>query len=414
MANQIVELEGGALYTHPANYSAYLERKAEREDMARASERKRQAILKKELAWMQRGARARSTKAKGRIERFEQLSAVEGPKEREEVRLHAASSRLGRKIIEIEGLTKGFDGRTLLRDFSYVLLRDDRVGIVGPNGCGKSTLLHLIEGSMAPDAGTIVRGDTVRLGCFSQDNAALPPDARAIDVVKDVALAVETDEGRLTATQMMERFLFHADLQYTPVARLSGGEKRRLQLLTVLMGAPNVLLLDEPTNDLDVQTLTILEDYLDGFAGAVVAVSHDRYFLDRIAQRIFAYEGEGRIRQYPGGYSDYARLREEDARAQEKPAPKKAEPPREKREKKAKFTFREQKEFETIDADVERAEAAVRGIEAQMEAAQADYVELQRLTQEREQAQAALDALTERWVYLHDLHERMEAEQRNG
>ncbi len=363
---------------------------------------------------MQRGARARSTKAKGRIERFEQLSAVEGPKEREEVRLHAASSRLGRKIIEIEGLTKGFDGRTLLRDFSYVLLRDDRVGIVGPNGCGKSTLLHLIEGSLAPDAGTIVRGDTVRLGCFSQDNAALPPDARAIDVVKDVALAVETDEGRLTATQMMERFLFHADLQYTPVARLSGGEKRRLQLLTVLMGAPNVLLLDEPTNDLDVQTLTILEDYLDGFAGAVVAVSHDRYFLDRIAQRIFAYEGEGRIRQYPGGYSDYARLREEDARAQEKPAPKKAEPPREKREKKAKFTFREQKEFETIDADVERAEAAVRGIEAQMEAAQADYVELQRLTQEREQAQAALDALTERWVYLHDLHERMEAEQRNG
>ena len=414
VANQIVELEGGALYTHPANYSAYLERKAEREDMARASERKRQAILKKELAWMQRGARARSTKAKGRIERFEQLSAAEGPKEREEVRLHAASSRLGRKIIEIEGLTKGFDGRTLIRDFSYVLLRDDRVGIVGPNGCGKSTLLHLIEGSLAPDAGTIVRGDTVRLGCFSQDNAALPPDARAIDVVKDVALAVETDEGRLTATQMMERFLFHADLQYTPVARLSGGEKRRLQLLTVLMGAPNVLLLDEPTNDLDVQTLTILEDYLDGFAGAVVAVSHDRYFLDRIAQRIFAYEGEGRIRQYPGGYSDYARLREEDARAQEKPAPKKAEPPREKREKKAKFTFREQKEFETIDADVERAEAAVRGIEAQMEAAQADYVELQRLTQEREQAQAALDALTERWVYLHDLHERMEAEQRNG
>ena len=396
VANQIVELEGGALYTHPANYSAYLERKAEREDMARASERKRQAILKKELAWMQRGARARSTKAKGRIERFEQLSAVEGPKEREEVRLHAASSRLGRKIIEIEGLTKGFDGRTLLRDFSYVLLRDDRVGIVGPNGCGKSTLLHLIEGSLTPDAGTIVRGDTVRLGCFSQDNAALPPDARAIDVVKDVALAVETDEGRLTATQMMERFLFHADLQYTPVARLSGGEKRRLQLLTVLMGAPNVLLLDEPTNDLD------------------VAVSHDRYFLDRIAQRIFAYEGEGRIRQYPGGYSDYARLREEDARAQEKPAPKKAEPPGEKREKKAKFTFREQKEFETIDADVERAEAAVRDIEAQMEAAQADYVELQRLTQEREQAQAALDALTERWVYLHDLHERMEAEQRNG
>ena len=414
VANQIVELEDGALYTHPANYSAYLERKAEREDMARASERKRQAILKKELAWMQRGARARSTKAKGRIERFEQLSAAEGPKEREEVRLHAASSRLGRKIIEIEGLTKGFDGRTLIRDFSYVLLRDDRVGIVGPNGCGKSTLLHLIEGSLAPDAGTIVRGDTVRLGCFSQDNAALPPDARAIDVVKDVALAVETDEGRLTATQMMERFLFHADLQYTPVARLSGGEKRRLQLLTVLMGAPNVLLLDEPTNDLDVQTLTILEDYLDGFAGAVVAVSHDRYFLDRIAQRIFAYEGEGRIRQYPGGYSDYARLREEDARAQEKPAPKKAEPPREKREKKAKFTFREQKEFETIDADVERAEAAVRGIEAQMEAAQADYVELQRLTQEREQAQAALDALTERCVYLHDLHERMEAEQRNG
>jgi ATP-binding cassette subfamily F protein uup len=410
VVNQIVELEDGALYTHPANYSAYLERKAEREEMAQASERKRQAILKKELAWMRRGARARSTKAKGRIERFEQLSSIQAPVEQEEVRLHAASSRLGRKIIEIENVSKGFNGRTLIRDFSYVLLRDDRVGIIGPNGCGKSTLLHLIDGSLEPDAGAVVRGETVKLGCFAQDSAALPPEARAIDVVKDVALAVETDEGRLTATQMMERFLFDTNLQYTPVNRLSGGEKRRLYLLTVLMSAPNVLLLDEPTNDLDIQTLAILEDYLDSFPGAVIAVSHDRYFLDRIAQRIFVYEGEGRIRQYPGGYSDYVRLREEPEPQSEKPLPKKEEPQREKREKKVKFTFREQREFETIDADVERAEEALQEIERQMEAAQADYVELERLSEEKERAQANLDALTERWVYLHDLHDQMEAE----
>jgi len=257
-------------------------------------------------------------------------------------------------------------------------------------------------------------GQTVKMGYFSQENEAMDESLKVIDYIKEAGEYVKTPDGSISASQMLERFLFPPSVQYTVIGKLSGGEKRRLYLLRILMEAPNVLLLDEPTNDLDIRTLTILEDYLDGFAGAVVAVSHDRYFLDRIAQRIFAYEGEGRIRQYPGGYSDYARLREEDARAQEKPAPKKAEPPREKREKKAKFTFREQKEFETIDADVERAEAAVRGIEAQMEAAQADYVELQRLTQAREQAQAALDALTERWVYLHDLHERMEAEQRNG
>ena len=414
IANRIVEVEGGALYSHPANYSAYLMRKAERQDMERASERKRQAILKKELSWIRRGAPARSTKAKGRIERFEQLSAVEAPREEQQMHISAASSRLGRKIVEIENVTKAFGEKTLLRDFTYTLLRDDRVGIIGENGCGKTTLLKLLTGELKPDKGRIVRGDTVRIGCFAQGAealAALPADARAIDAVRDVALAVETDEGRLTAAQLMERFLFDAELQYTPISRLSGGEKRRLQLLTVLMGAPNVLLLDEPTNDLDIQTLTILEDYLDAFPGAVVAVSHDRYFLDRVAHRLFAYEGEGRVRQYPGGYSDYLRLR--DPQPQAAAPEKKAAPPRPQREKKVKFTFREQKEFETIDQEVERAETALRQIERQMEEAQADYVALQRLEQEKAQAQASLDAVTERWVYLNDLHERMEAEE-NG
>ncbi|MGN1250910.1 MAG: ABC-F family ATP-binding cassette domain-containing protein, partial [Candidatus Spyradocola sp.] len=291
--NKIVELDGGKLYTYPANYSKFLELKAEREDMALASERKRQAILKVELAWMRRGARARTTKAKGRIERFEQLSAVEAPKAQESLKIGSAASRLGRKTVEIDHVSKSYGGRVLIRDFSYIILRDDRVGIVGHNGCGKSTLLNMIAGRIQPDSGSVTVGDTVRIGYFAQDNADMDGEKRAIDFIRDIALSVETDEGTLTATQMMERFLFNADLQYTQIKRLSGGEKRRLYLLSVLMGAPNILLLDEPTNDLDIQTLTILEDYLDHFPGAVVAASHDRYFLDRLMQRIFAYEGEG-------------------------------------------------------------------------------------------------------------------------
>ena len=403
--NKIVELDGGTLYTYPAKYSKFLELKAEREDMALASERKRQAILKVELAWMRRGARARTTKAKGRIERFEQLSAVEAPKAQENVKIGSAASRLGRKTVEIDHVSKGFGGKMLIRDFSYILLRDDRVGIVGHNGCGKSTLLNMIAGRIQPDSGSITVGDTVKIGYFAQDNADMDGEKRAIDFIRDIALSVETDEGTLTATQMMERFLFNADLQYTQIKRLSGGEKRRLYLLSVLMGAPNILLLDEPTNDLDIQTLTILEDYLDHFPGAVVAASHDRYFLDRLMQRIFAYEGEGVIRQYPGGYSDYLDARPDpEAPVRAEKAVQAAAPAR---QKKVKFTFKEQREFETIDTDVAAAEARIAELDAAIERSAADYVELQRLTAEKEAAEAELERLTERWVYLNDLYEQM-------
>ena len=403
--NKIVELDGGKLYTYPANYSRFLELKAEREDMALASERKRQAILKVELAWMRRGARARTTKAKGRIERFEQLSAVEAPKAQENVKIGSAASRLGRKTVEIDHVSKSYGGKVLIRDFSYIILRDDRVGIVGHNGCGKSTLLNMIAGRIQPDSGSITVGDTVKIGYFAQDNADMDGEKRAIDFIRDIALSVETDEGTLTATQMMERFLFNADLQYTQIKRLSGGEKRRLYLLSVLMGAPNILLLDEPTNDLDIQTLTILEDYLDHFPGAVVAASHDRYFLDRLMQRIFAYEGEGVIRQYPGGYTDYLDARPDpEAPVRAEKAVQAAAPAR---QKKVKFTFKEQREFETIDADVAAAEARIAELDAAIERSAADYVELQRLTAEKEAAEAELERLTERWVYLNDLYEQM-------
>ena len=403
--NKIVELDGGKLYTYPANYSRFLELKAEREDMALASERKRQAILKVELAWMRRGARARTTKAKGRIERFEQLSAVEAPKAQENVKIGSAASRLGRKTVEIDHVSKGFGGKMLIRDFSYIILRNDRVGIVGHNGCGKSTLLNMIAGRIRPDSGSVTVGETVKIGYFAQDNADMDGEKRAIDFIRDIALSVETDEGTLTATQMMERFLFNADLQYTQIKRLSGGEKRRLYLLSVLMGAPNILLLDEPTNDLDIQTLTILEDYLDHFPGAVVAASHDRYFLDRLMQRIFAYEGDGVIRQYPGGYSDYLDARPDpEAPVRAEKAVQAAAPAR---QKKVKFTFKEQREFETIDADVAAAEARIAELDAEIERSAADYVELQRLTAEKEEAEAELERLTERWVYLNELYEQM-------
>ncbi len=407
VVNKIVELDGGKLYSYPANYSKFLELKAEREDMALASERKRQAILKVELAWMRRGARARTTKAKGRIERFEELSAVEAPKAQENVKIGSAASRLGRKTVEIEGISKAYGDKMLIRDFTYIILRDDRIGIVGHNGCGKSTLLNMIAGRLQPDSGSIVVGDTVKIGYFAQDNADMDGELRAIDYIKDIALAVETDEGTLTATQMMERFLFNADLQYTQIKRLSGGEKRRLYLLSVLMGAPNILLLDEPTNDLDIQTLTILEDYLDHFPGAVVAASHDRYFLDRLMQRIFAYEGDGVIRHYPGGYSDYLELRAPVEASVKEEKPKAAAAPAPARAKKVKFTFKEQREFETIDEDVANAEAAIEELDRKIEASAADYVKLQELTQEKEQAEAKLESLMERWVYLNDIYEQM-------
>lgn len=410
VVNRIVELERGHLVGYPANYSRYLELKAERQAMEQAGERKRQSLLKKELAWMQRGARARTTKAKGRIERFEALSAQQAPEEAPTMTISAASARLGKKTIELKNLEKRFGDKVILKDFSYTVLRDDRIGLIGSNGCGKSTLLNLISGRIQPDSGEVDRGETVNIGYFAQECEPVNGDMRAIDYIKETALAVETGQGRLTASQLMETFLFDGEKQYTPVNRLSGGEKRRLYLLKVLMGAPNILLLDEPTNDLDIETLTILEDYLETFPGAVIAASHDRYFLDKLAQQIFAYEEGAQIGRYVGGYSDYLRLRQEKPRES---APVKAESvPQKPRNvsRRLKFSYKEQREFETIDADIEALEQKIRDVENEIVKNSSDYMALQRLDEEKANLARQLEEKTERWLYLNELNERILAQ----
>ena len=411
VVNHITELSRGKLYHYEANYSKYLELKAQRAEMAEASERKRQSILRTEREWIMRGCRARTTKSKDRIERYEALKNQDAPETDDTVQMAAASSRLGKKLIELHDVSKSYEGRTVIRDFSYNLLRNDRIGIVGHNGAGKSTLLRLFAGELSPDSGTVDIGTTVKIGHFSQEGRELDLNQRVYDFIHDIGDEVRTDEGTFTAKAMMERFLFPSDLQSVPIGRLSGGERRRLYLLSILMEAPNVLLLDEPTNDLDIQTLTILEDYLDHFNGAVVAASHDRYFLDRLMQRIFAYEENGVIRQYPGGYSDYLAARPEPVQVKEARAEKAPVTPS--RTKKVKFTFKEQREFETIDADIAEVEAKIAQLDQAMEQAQADYVALQELTAQKEEAEANLEHLMERWVYLNDLYEQMQDEQ-NG
>lgn len=307
VVNRIVELDHGKLYSYPANYSQYLELKAQREEMALATERKRQSLYRKELAWIQRGARARSTKAQFRVDRFEQLKNSEYVPDQSKLEVSALSSRLGRKIIEIDNISKAFDGKQLVRDFSYNLLRGDRIGIIGPNGYGKTTLVRMICGLLEPDSGTIVRGDTVKIGYFSQESfigEEFDPSVKAVDYIRSISQEIQTPEGTLSASQMMEKFLFPSELQYTEIGRLSGGERRRLYLLRVLMEAPNVLVLDEPTNDLDIETLAVLEDYLESFPGVVIAVSHDRYFLDKLMNHVFVLAGNGEVRHYIGGYAD--------------------------------------------------------------------------------------------------------------
>ena len=355
VCGRIVEVQGGNLYAHEGNFSVYLERRAAREEMELAGARKRRSILKKELEWMRRGARARSTKQKARIERYEALSQVEGPREAERLQMGSASARLGRKIVELEHVCKGFGDRRLIEDFSYVLLRDDRVGIVGPNGCGKTTLLSMIAGTLAPDSGRIEVGDTVRFGVFAQEYPPVDPDLRVIDYMRSIAEYVQTSEGRLSASQMLEQFLFPPEAQYTQVRRLSGGERRRLYLCSVLMGSPNVLLLDEPTNDLDTDTLAILEDYLDVFAGAAIVVSHDRFFLDRVCARLFAFE-DGRLVPYVCSYSEYAAQRRERDR---QPAQGRTPQARRERTRELRFSFKEQREYETIDATIAALEAEI-------------------------------------------------------
>ena len=429
VANRIVELDKGKFYSYQTNYEGYLEMRAERLDMAQASERKRQSILRVELEWMKRGARARSTKQKAHIQRYEALRDQKGPELDQSMELESISSRLGRTTVELDHLCKAYGDKTLIKDFTYIFLKNDRVGIIGPNGSGKSTLMKMIAGWVQPDSGTIEIGQTVKMGYFSQENEAMDESLKVIDYIKNVAEYVQTKDGSVSASMMLERFLFPSSVQYTTIDRLSGGEKRRLYLLRILMDAPNVLLLDEPTNDLDIRTLTILEDYLDSFQGIVITVSHDRYFLDRIVRRIFAFEGNGKITQYEGGFTDYqaAVLRKEvEAEAMAAGNPKagvksdkskdeKSEEDSKSSKKtwnggpqKLRFTYQEQKDWDVIESQIEKLEEEIAGLEVQMEKAASDFVKLKELMDRKAQAESELDAKMERWMYLNDLAEKIE------
>ena len=407
VANRIVELSRGKLYYYDANYSKYLEEKLLREEIEQASERKRQTTLKREYQWIMRGARARSTKSRERIERYDALKAQSSPEADAAVSLAAASSRMGKKVIALEGISKNYDGRTIIQPFSYNLLRDDRIGVVGRNGAGKSTLLDIVSGSILPDTGTVDVGSTIKIGYFSQECRELDQNARVYDFITDIASELDTSEGKLSATKMLERFLFSSDMQYSVIGKLSGGEKRRLNLLAILMTAPNVLLLDEPTNDLDIETLSILEDYLQDFPGAVIAISHDRFFLDRVANSIFEVRQDGEIRRYTGNYSDYL-----DERPAETPIKEKEKPcrqPSAETQRTLKFSFKEQREFETIDDEIAQLEANKREIIKLEQEFSSDYVRLQALMEERQKLDTKLAAKTDRWLYLNELAEEIQA-----
>ena len=406
VVNHITELSRGKLYHYEANYSKYLELKAQRAEMAEASERKRQSILRVEREWILRGCKARTTKSKERIQRYEALLGQDAPETDDTVQLAAASSRLGKKIIELKDVTKGFDGRTLVDHFSYNLLRNDRIGIVGRNGAGKSTLLHLIAGELVPDSGSVDMGTTVKVGHFSQEGRELDLDQRVYDFIHDIADEVRTDEGTFTANQMMERFLFPGDLQSVPIGRLSGGERRRLYLLSVLMSAPNVLLLDEPTNDLDVTTLSILEDYLQGFPGPILVVSHDRFLLDKLAESIFEVR-DGQVLRYTGNWSDWQAKRREEESPAKAEKPKAAERPR---ERKLKFSYKDQLEIETNDGELAELERQVAECADAQGRCGSDYIKLQELQAKQAELEAKLEEKTERWIHLTELKEKIDAQ----
>ena len=404
VAQKTLEVSFGRLYLYDGGYSAYLDGKARREEMDAASERKRQTTLRRELQWVLQGPCARGTKSRERLERYERLKAAQPPQTEGSLEpIRALSSRLGKKTVELQGVSKSFDGKCVLKSFDFLLQRTDRVGIVGGNGAGKSTLLNLIAGYITPDSGTVTLGETVKLGYFSQHAQEMNPNLTALQYVKEFGDRIETPEGVLTASKLMENFLFSGPMQHRLISRLSGGEKRRLFLLGILASAPNVLLLDEPTNDLDIPTMTVLENYLQSFPGAIIAVSHDRYFLDKLCNRIFAVEKDGQVRQYPGGYTDYLQTLEVPREKKVKAA---LEAPRPKL-KKLKFSYKEQREFETIDADIAALEAKIAENKQQQDIAGADYEKLQTLMAEQSQLEAALEAKEERWMYLTDLAERI-------
>lgn len=419
VTNRIVELDQGKIYSYQANYEGFLKLKSERVDMAQASERKRQSILKVELEWMQRGARARSTKQKGHIQRYEALRDQKGPEFDAEVELESVSSRLGRSTIEIRDLCKAYGDKVLLKDFEYIFLKNDRIGIIGPNGSGKSTLMKMIAGWEQQDSGTIEIGQTVKIGYFSQENEAMDDTLKVIDYIRNVAEYVQTKDGSVSASIMLERFLFPSSVQYTAISRLSGGEKRRLYLLRILMDAPNVLLMDEPTNDLDIRTLTILEDYLDSFQGIVVTVSHDRYFLDRMVRRIFAFEGQGQVVQYEGGFTDYQaayarkQTQEEEQKDKKNSVGEKTPANGKPKEKKLKFSYQEQKDWDSIESDIEVLEDQILDLDGRIELASHDFIKLNELLEQKKQQEAALEEKMDRWVYLNELAERI-ADQLKG
>ena len=458
VTNRIVELDKGKLYSYQTNYEGFVKLKAERIDIAVASERKRQSILKTELAWMQRGARARSTKQKAHIQRYEALRDMDAPEFDKEVEMESISSRLGRTTVEVKDLCKSYGNKVLLKDFTYIFLKNDRVGIIGPNGSGKSTLMKMIAGWVQPDSGSIEIGQTVKIGYFSQENEAMDESLKVIDYIRNVAEYVQTKDGSISASQMLERFLFPGSVQYTTISRLSGGEKRRLYLLRILMDAPNVLLLDEPTNDLDIRTLTILEDYLDSFQGIVITVSHDRYFLDRMVRRIFAFEGDGKVVQYEGGFTDYQAaylLKHPDLLGgsaghgkngaagdsygrgaagsvgaaggngaagsldqnavdadglNAAGAGKKSSQDGRAHQKKLKFSYKEQREWDTIEDEIASLEAEIEALDGQIAESATNYGKLNQLMAEKAEKEALLEEKMDRWMYLQELAEKIAAQ----
>ncbi len=413
VTNKIFELDKGKLYSYTANYSKYIELKAEREQSELATERKAKSLFRQELAWMLRGARARSTKQKAHIQRFEALRDRKRPVETEEVEMFSAFSRMGRKTLEAEHLHKAYKDKCVVDDFSYIFLQNERIGIVGPNGCGKSTLVKMLTGRLEPDSGKVESGITVKCGYFAQESEFMDPEQRVIDYIRDTAEVIHTREGDVTASRMCERFLFGSDKQYAPIGKLSGGEKRRLYLLKILMEAPNLLILDEPTNDLDIMTLTILEDYLAGFEGIIIAVSHDRYFLDKLVNRLFVFRGNGVIEQVEGNYTDFREKeieKEQEPVQQNRSAGSKQASWKTGAPKKLKMSYQEQREFETIDDDIAALESRLASLGEEIENNSTSYSKLSELMAEKEKLTAQLDAKTERWVYLSELAERIEAE----
>ncbi|MCI8935368.1 MAG: ABC-F family ATP-binding cassette domain-containing protein [Lachnospiraceae bacterium] len=420
VSNRIIEIDKGKIYSYQAGYSGYLELKAGREESAIASEKKRQSILRKELEWVKRGARARTTKQKARLERFEELKSAAGPIQDARVEMGSAASRLGKTTVELSQISKRYGDKVLIEDFSYIFLKEDRIGFIGPNGCGKTTLMKMISGMVKPDAGQIVIGQTVKIGYYAQEigEAEMPADQRVIDYIKDVAEYIKTDEGSISASRMLERFLFEGKEQYGLLGKLSGGERRRLNLLKVLMGAPNVLILDEPTNDLDIATLTVLEDYLDSFQGIVVAVSHDRYFLDRIVKRIFAFEGGGKIAQYEGGYTDW-QIRVQQKEQKNNPASgtnlNQAQAKKnswKQPDTRLKFSFKEKREYEVIEDEIAALEVKIENLEQQMNEAATDFVKLNELTKEKELTRKQLEEKMDRWMYLEELKTRIDEQEK--